>query len=375
MDTRAVFVWLVSALGGLVVFLLLDGVVSYRRRRGHRRHAVGIHRGVVAATGTALAAVPFTPSPTISVPVTTTVSPAVAAGVLCHILAVRREQSRLRDGSVPVALSPADADTLSVLMKTAGEPSSWPSRTGFDGTRVPSAVKELIDAVETVEVPVQPTVSPDWRVLVRLVGEPLVENTFGERATFGKRKALELLSWMVLNRDRSTRSAARNALWEGTVTDSTFSTILSDLRRALSRIAPLADGTTWSPLTYTDALPLAHGITTDVALLASASRTGDRQHLREALRLVRDMPFAGTTWLWPDLDGSTTRAVIAVSAAVDRLLELAESDTDIGDMELALRAGLRVQPGDDHLLHLERELMGRVRPESRGLGQSRRSLS
>ena len=58
---------------------------------------------------------------------------------------------------------------------------------------------------------------------------------------------------------------------------------------------------------------------------------------------MRDMPFAGTTWLWPDLDGSTTRAVIAVSAAVDRLLELAESDTDIGDMELALRAGLRVQ--------------------------------
>ena len=375
MDSRAVFVCLVSVLGGLVAFLLLDGVVSYRRSRGHRRRAVGIHRGVVAATGTALAAVPFTPSPTISVPATMTVSPAVAAGVLCHVLAVRREQSRLRDGSVPVALSPVDADTLSVLVRTAGEPSSWPSRAGFDGTRLPAVVRELIDAVETVHAPVQPTVPPDWCVLVRLVGEPLVENTFGERAAFGKRKALELLSWMVLNRDRSTRSAARNALWEGTVTDSTFSTILSDMRRALSRIAPLADGMTWSPLTYTDTLPLAHGITTDVDLLAAASRTGDRQHLREALRLVRDMPFAGTTWLWPDLDGSTTRAVIAVSTAVDRLLELAESDTDISDMELAVRAGLRVQPGDDHLLHLERELMGRVRPESRRLGQYRRSVS
>jgi len=374
-DFRAVFVWLVSVLGGLVVFLLLDGVVSHLRKRGHRRHAVGVRRGVVAATGTALAAVPFTPSPTISVPVTTTVSPAVAAGVLCHVLAVRREQSRLRDGSVPAALSPVDTDTLSVLVRTAGEPSSWPSRAGFDGASLPAVVRQLIDAVETVDAPEQPTVPPDWCVLVRLVGEPLVENAFGERATFGKRKALELLSWMVLNRDRSTRSAARNALWEGTVNDSTFSTILSDLRRALSRIAPLADGTTWSPLTYTDALPLARGITTDVDLLASASRTGDRQHLREALRLVRDMPFAGTTWLWPDLDGSTTRAVIAVSTAVDRLLELAESDTDIGDMELAVRAGLRVQPGDDHLLHLQREHVGRVRPESRRPGQSRRSLS
>lgn len=375
MDIRAVIAWLVSVLGGLGVFLLLDGVVTYRRSRGHRRHAPGIHRGVVAATGTALVAVPFTPSPTISVPVTTTVSPAVAAGVLCHVLAVRREQSRLRDGSVPVALSPVDADTLSVLVRTAGEPSSWSSRAGFDGTRLPAAVMELIDAVESVHAPVQPIVPPDWCALVRLVGEPLAENTFGERATFGKRKALELLSWMALNRDRSTRSAARNALWEGTVSDSTFSTILSDMRRALSRIAPLADGTTWSPLTYTDALPLAHGITTDVDLLVSASRTGDRQHLRQALRLVRDMPFAGTTWLWPDLDGSTTRAVIAVSTAVDRLLELAESDTDIGDMELALRAGLRIQPGDDHLLQLERELMARVRPESGRLGQSRRSVS
>ncbi|MFM8794166.1 MAG: hypothetical protein ACKOFF_04655 [Acidimicrobiales bacterium] len=375
MDPRAAGVWLSSVLGGLVVFLLLEGLMSRRRNRGNGQKRNGLNRGVVAATGTALAAFPFAPVPAVSVPISTVVSPAVAAGVICHILGVRREQSRLRDGSVPVTLSPSESDLLALLVRTAGNPSLWPGSAPLDLARVPDAVKGLVRAVEMTDNPGPAVIPSDWRVLVRLVGEPVVENPYGERATFGKRRALELFAWMVLNSDRSTRSAARNALWEGTVSDSTFSTILSDMRRALSRIAPLDDGATWSPHTYTDSLPVALGVTTDVDLLLSAAHTGDREELRDCLRLVRDMPFAGTSWLWPDLDGSTTRAVIAVMSAVNRMVLLASQAGDVGDLELALHAGLRVQPGDEHLLSLRQELLERIRPGANLPFESRRSLS
>ena len=212
----------------------------------------------------------------------------------------------------------------------------------------------------------------EWRVLVRLVGEPVVENSFGERAVFGKKKAVELLSWIVLNRDRSTRTSARTALWDENVTDSTFSTVLSDMRRGLSRVAPLEDGLSWSPITYTDALPVMDGVVTDVDLIVAAVSGRNRQLLRDSLGLVRDLPFCGTAWSWPDLDGSTTRAVIAVSMAVQELLEMAEVDDNLHDRELAIRAGLRVQPGDEHLLVLQRELLGHVRGRT---GTSARSLS
>jgi hypothetical protein len=144
------------------------------------------------------------------------------------------------------------------------------------------------------------------------------------------------------------------------------------MRRALARIAPLGEGVTWSPLTYTDALPVTEGAITDVELLLGAAQAGDRVRLRDSLRLVRDMPFAGTSWLWPDLDGSTTRAIIAVSCAVNAMVVAAEQVGDIDDIELALRAGLRVQPGDEALLGMERALVERVRRRMQG---SPRSLS
>ena len=74
-----------------------------------------------------------------------------------------------------------------------------------------------------------------------------------------------------------------------------------------------------------------------------------------ALSHVRDVPFAGTSYSWADLDGTTTRLVIlAITAA----LEVASWALMAGNMaafEVAMTAGLRVFPGHEELLALQEQ--------------------
>jgi hypothetical protein len=74
------------------------------------------------------------------------------------------------------------------------------------------------------------------------------------------------------------------------------------------------------------------------------------------LRLVRDMPFAGTAYLWADLDGSTTRIVMVVVKAVWRAIELAAEVDDRDAAMSAISIGLRVLPGDSELLDMQAKL-------------------
>jgi hypothetical protein len=74
-----------------------------------------------------------------------------------------------------------------------------------------------------------------------------------------------------------------------------------------------------------------------------------------ALSHVRDVPFAGTSYSWADLDGTTTRLVIL---AITASLEVATWALGTGDMsafEIAVTAGLRVLPGHEELLALQEE--------------------
>ena len=67
---------------------------------------------------------------------------------------------------------------------------------------------------------------------------------------------------------------------------------------------------------------------------------------------MRDVPFAGTSYSWADLDGTTTR--LAITAA----LEVASWALTAGDstaFEIAITAGLRVLPGHEELLALQDE--------------------
>lgn len=310
----------------------------------------GIRSLVGLGTVSAAAVVPSPVSEQRVVPVDA-IAPAVAWSVLRRILDRRGEQARSNPGdSVPRRFSPSEMETLSMLARVARAPHAV---TTAEPPDLPPAAAALLSAASETEPSPPKVCGDDWQLVVRLMGEPCVENRAGVRANFSKRRSLELLCWMVLNRDRSTRSAARTAMWDMDVADSTFSTIVSDLRRALASVSVGALDA--SPRTYGDSLPLGAGIVSDVELLdgsvAAFLRDGSGlDDVVSGLAMVRDLPFAGTAYQWVDLDGSTTRVILSVMRAVNLVIEEGQRTGRHDLLLAATRAGLRVMPGDERLL-------------------------
>ena len=199
-------------------------------------------------------------------------------------------------------------------------------------------------------------------VVVRLYGFPKVENVNGDEATFRKSRALELLVWLSLNKERPRRSAARTALWEYAVSDATFCTVISDMRRGLQELSPRRSSTDWFRPTYTDAISMDTQLVTDAELMMHRLEefrrdTSTWKELADVLMTIRDAPFAGTEFSWADLDGSTTRLTIL---AIEASGELARWARDAGHTSLALRAtsaGLKVLPGCEELLEIEQSFL------------------
>lgn len=346
----------------LVLWRMID--ISRVRNRVHRRGKFRALFGVGSAVAVGVSG-PFVPAPSVTIPVSDVIAPAVAVTVLRRILQVRRSQlTGPAGGDPPRRLTPGEMKTLATVVRASRtSPVPVPS-SETDGTPLPPDVHQLMCAVEEVAPASPPRASDcvdDWVLMVRLIGEPIVENRSGERATFGKKRSMELLAWMVLNRDRSTRSAARTAMWEADIESSTFSTIVSDLRRGLKRLSSGLETEDFAPTTYTDSLSLSRFITTDVEVLERALRTGCLGSVDDALRLVRDMPFAGTNYLWADLDGSTTRIVMTVMKAVSMAIDLASESGETETIARAVRAGLRVMPGDEDLLAAQQALLSHHR--------------
>jgi hypothetical protein len=74
--------------------------------------------------------------------------------------------------------------------------------------------------------------------------------------------------------------------------------------------------------------------------------------LRPAVEMVRDVPFAGTNYLWPDAEGLTSDLILLATGAAT---ELAAHALSVGDTELVFWAtgkGLRVLPGHEELIGL-----------------------
>lgn len=202
-------------------------------------------------------------------------------------------------------------------------------------------------------------------VVVRLYGFPKVENVNGDEAMFRKSRALELLVWLSLNKERPRRSAARTALWEYAVSDATFCTVISDMRRGLQELSPRKSSTDWFRPTYTDAISMDTQLVTDAELIMHRLEefrrdTSTWKGLADVLMTIRDAPFAGTEFSWADLDGSTTRLTIL---AIEASGELARWARATGDTSLALRAtsaGLKVLPGCEELLEIEQSFLPAV---------------
>lgn len=341
-----------------------------------QRAAAWLSAGVlVAPTGTAAVPVAHTEA---SLPVGTVVSPLVAASVLAHILRRRREQiSSAGTGVIPDRLTESETSTMNSLRRLSIE---CDVRSRTDVTEpVQSAeadshlsiaqrnpgVAGLLDAVEraTIEsVPACASAGDGWQVVVKVFGYPTVTNAQGHVATFRKSRSLELLTWLALNRDRQRRSAARTALWDIDVSDGTFSTVASEMRRALTDLCPNSSPNEWCPATYSDAMPLKSTVVTDAQLLQDSLRrfrqgSVDATELVDLLRWVRDVPFAGTGYSWADLDGTTTRLVILAVEASTFAARWAREHDRHDVLTGAVAAGLRVMPGCVELLELQEDVV------------------
>lgn len=292
------------------------------------------------------------------VPATGLLSPSIAAGALAHILRRRREQ--IQQMTSPDRLTESELQTMEQIQRCA---QNHKTHTAEMIDLVSSSdVVQIVRAVDR-ELPEQVTrdsVVMEWVLVVKLFGYPVVENEAGEIALFRKRRALELLTWLALNRDRSRRSAARTAMWDLDITDSTFSTIVSDMRRGLAEVDRQSLRSDWVPTTYSDEIPLSIRIITEDVLMVNAlesfrNNSENSSEIVRALSHVRDVPFAGTSYSWADLDGTTTRLVILAITAAMEVASWALATGDMAAFEVAITAGLRVFPGHEDLLTLQEE--------------------
>lgn len=202
----------------------------------------------------------------------------------------------------------------------------------------------------------------DDAVMVRLYGFPKVENINGDAATFRKSRALELLVWLSLNKQRPRRSAARTALWEFAVSDATFCTVISDMRRGLQELSPRQSSSDWFRPTYTDAISIDTQLITDAELMsqrldAFRHDPSTWRNLADVLFTIRDAPFAGTEFSWADLDGTTTRLTILAIEASSSLALWARENADSALALRATSAGLKVLPGCEELLEIQQSFL------------------
>ncbi|MFM8651419.1 MAG: hypothetical protein ACKODE_03735, partial [Acidimicrobiaceae bacterium] len=199
----------------------------------------------------------------------------------------------------------------------------------------------------------------DYKVLVRTLGPVEVELADGTTIEFEKSKTKELLAWLTNHRSRPTRSAARTALWEFTVADATFTNVVSDIRRTLKQTELLSSFEEWIPRTFTDHLPFHHSIVSDGDVLRSCILKAQKlspaaavDELHRGLELVRDLPFSGTGYLWPDAEGITSQLVITVITAAIMAAELDLQRGKTDGVFWATAQGLKVLGAHEELFAL-----------------------
>ena len=224
-----------------------------------------------------------------------------------------------------------------------------------------------------------PFAEPDWALVVRVLGGVDVVDREGAAVAFDRGKSLELVVWLAQHRERSTRGGARAALWDLDVRDATFANVVSDARRSLGRAVAAANGEEWIARTLTDQLPLHHRVMTDADLLRLRLDDSRQRGTHEAIEVlrpgvasIRDLPFAGTDFLWPDAEGITSSLTLLATTAST---ELARHHLTIGDIDgvfWATGQGLRALPGHEELIglrmraHAQRGDLAGVRQEWEG---------
>lgn len=232
-----------------------------------------------------------------------------------------------------------------------------------DDSRSDDAPLGAPQPVETVSV----FESQEHQIMVRLMGGVEVVSHDDRLGVFERSKTVELIAWLATHRSSSTRGAARTALWELDVRDATFANVVSEARRALARLVTPPGDDEWVGRTLTEQLPLHDGVVTDADLIQerlTAARLQPPaqaiQTLTPAAELIRDIPFAGTSYLWPDAEGITSNLVLLATGVST---ELAGHALSVGDTDLVFWAtgqGLKVLPGHEELIGLRMQAHARA---------------
>jgi hypothetical protein len=265
----------------------------------------------------------------------------------------------------PVGVSAAELDDIVALLVDADrvlEPDD-----PADQIRWADDIGSVIGDGEQVDAEASQFEPRPHEIVVGLIGGVEVHARTGEPGSFERSKTVELIAWLTTHRDRATRSGARTALWDLDVRDATFANVVSEARRALARLVPPPDGEEWVARTLTEQLPVHDLVVTDAELvedrLAHARVQPPSQAietLRPAVELVRDMPFAGTSYLWPDAEGITSNLVLLAITATAEFAGHALSLGDTDGVFWATGKGLRVLPGHEELIALRMQAHARA---------------
>lgn len=267
------------------------------------------------------------------------------------------------DSSAPVVISVGFTDGQRVQI--AQDELGWRFVAGgerFDAFGVSDDEQQMVDrlcrAATEIEERGRSECGSGQRILVRLMGPVLVESAYGVELVFEKSRSVELLAWLVTHRDRPTRAAARTAMWESDVQNATFNNIVSDLRTGLQGLYS-GTGTVALEKSFDEHLRLDTGIVSDADLLDRAlhaymetNAEQERRDLVSALRMVREMPFLGADYLWPDPEGITSNIVHRIVSASRLVAEDALERGDFDEVFFATGQGLKVLRNHEGLLGL-----------------------
>lgn len=284
----------------------------------------------------------------------------------------------------PVGLSRAELAEVAELVEDASTPllvdePTW-ADDAVEGAAVGSAESGIADDTtprgpddgqaagdeQIADVPTEHE-ARDHAILVRLMGGVEVISHDARPGSFERSKTVELIAWLATHRASSTRTAARTALWELDVRDATFANVVSEARRGLARLVTPPGDDEWVARTLTDRLPLHDGVVTDADLMADRLDAARLQPpaqaietLRPAAELIRGLPFAGTSYIWPDAEGLTSNLVLLATGVAS---ELAAHALSVGDTDLVFWAtgqGLKVLAGHEELIGLRMQAHARA---------------
>ena len=260
----------------------------------------------------------------------------------------------------PVGVTQRELAEIAALLDHADRPiESFDVRSIGHDVGHASGGPTSVGGARPVEVDDEPFEPSPHRIVVGVLGPVTIADRDGRVADFERSKTVELIAWLATHRARATRSGARTALWELDVRDATFANVVSEARRGLGRLVDPPDGDEWLARTMTDDLPLHELVVTDADLVRRrldharlAAPSQSMEILRPAVEMIRDVPFAGTSYLWPDADGITSNLVLLATSVAGEYAGHALSLGDVEGVFWATGYGLTVLPGHEELIAL-----------------------